>query len=236
MIIWASRFQVTYVLSIKEFFMSTQELITLPGGFPFPKPKATGPNLSPEQKAGLASLLLLAGNRDLTGAPWHALVKLFPTVPIELLILDKHKRVLLVYREDAEFVGWHHPGSCWNDWETVWERLQKLVASEVVKDAGATIGGPRNIGWLEGMRGDRGAMGSDDRHACSLICIAPLLVDLSPTERVRLFPLDDVPKDTLYHHKYFMKRTSQFFKDGIYLSDLPTPEPDFLDFWKNRLP
>lgn len=206
-----------------QFFADTVsdcslEVIPMSARFEFPAPKRVV-NLSEEESAQLAILLKKAGNGDLMKTPWHALVKIFPTVPLELMIFNNEQEVLLIYREDAEFVGWHHPGSCWNDWETIPQRLGKLVAGEVVKGAGIAITEPKNIGWMEAERGDDISSGSSDRHACSLIYVADLISEFTPKEGFGFFPLHGLPENTFYHHKYILSRVAQYLADGQMIHD-----------------
>lgn len=181
--------------------------------FTFPAP-TRNTNLNPEEKVQLTALLRKAGNGDLMGPVWHALVKIFPTVPLELMIFNKKKEIMLIYRKDDEFVGWHHPGSCFNDWETIPQRLAKLVQGEVVKGVGITISDPVNIGWIEAQRGDDADRGPSDRHAVSLIYSARLTSEFVPKGGVGFFPLSALPNDTLYHHKYILSRVAQYMNDG----------------------
>ena len=104
--------------------------------------------LNNEELSQLLDLLRRVNNTQIRGPVWHALIQVFPTVPLELIVLNDDNEVLLVYREDNEFKGWHHPGSVWNDWETIATRMQKLISGEIVKDAEIQITEPQSIGWV----------------------------------------------------------------------------------------
>lgn len=175
-------------------------------------------SLNQDEKNVLAELLEKAENKDIRGPVWHALVKKFPTVPIELMVFNDKKEVFLVYRDDAEFTGWHHPGSCWNDWETLPERRQKLVDGEIIKDAGIKITEPISIGWMGVYRGD-GPDENGSRNACSLIHMAHLASEFTPKQGYGFFPLDNLPEDTLGCHKYILRRVKQYLVDGVTLCD-----------------
>lgn len=174
--------------------------------------------LLPEELTVLADLLRRARNTQIKGEVWHALVTKFPTVPIELIVLDDQSRVLLVYRDDAEFKGWHHPGAVWNDWETIPERRQRLVESEIIKGAGIQVTDPVSIGWMGVYRGN-GTDESQTRLACALIHISCLIGEFSPKEGYGFFSLDNLPENTLRHHRYMLRRVQKYLKDGIPLFD-----------------
>ena len=175
--------------------------------------------LNDTQKEQLAVLLEKASNTDLRGRVWRALVQIFPTVPIELIILDDQGRAFLVYRHDDEFTGWHHPGSTWNDWETIPERRAKLVAGEIVKGAGLIgITEPKSIGWMGIYRG-KGPGTNPTRHECSLVHLSHFHGTWEPREGMGFFPLDNLPADTLEHHRLILGRVKQFLVDGIPLHD-----------------
>lgn len=71
--------------------------------------------LNEQEIIKLTDLLARVDNTQIKGDVWYELVKKFITVPIELCILDDQERVLLVYRKDREFDGYHMPGSVVND-------------------------------------------------------------------------------------------------------------------------
>jgi rhodanese-related sulfurtransferase len=166
----------------------------------------------------LADLLRRVNNRQMRGAVWHALVTKVPTVPIELIVLDDQNRVLLVYRDDAEFKGWHHPGSVWNDWETIPERRQKLIEGEVINGIGIQITEPVSIGWMGVYRGN-GPDNSFTRNACALMHTAYLIGEFTSSEKYRFFSFDEIPDDTLSHHKFMLRRVAEYLKTGVILKD-----------------
>ncbi len=174
--------------------------------------------LNPAEKLLLAHLIAKSVNTDFRGTVWHEQVQKFPTVPLELMVLDANHHVLLAYRDDHEFKGWHHPGSVWNDWETIPERRAKLVAGEIVKDCGIQISEPVPIGWCGVYRGP----GPDEnltRTACSLLHISHLVGEFNPKEGYGFFPLDAIPEDTLGCHKYMLRRLQQHLIDGKMICD-----------------
>ncbi len=149
----------------------------------------------------LTDLLSRIDNKQITGEVWHALVKKFPTVSLELIILDKEDRVFLVYRNDQEFCGWHYPGSVWNDWETVDERLERLIDREIIKDAGVKITKPYPIGWQAKYK-DHGTT----RSTCGLFFVARLEGEFENREGYGFFAFSDLPKDTLPFHKVSLQK------------------------------
>jgi hypothetical protein len=177
--------------------------------------------LNQEEKLQLTILLEKAVSTDIRGSLWHALVKIFPTVPIELIVLNERNEVFLVYRDDFEFKGWHHPGSVWNAWETIPERREKLVSGELTKNFGVTVTKPQPIGWMGVYRGieEDGPNSNPTRVECSLVHIAYLTSVFINQQGASFFSLDDLPDNTLAHHKYILRRVKQYLIDGILLCD-----------------
>jgi hypothetical protein len=170
----------------------------------------------------LADLLTRVLKTQIRGSVWHALIQKFPTVPIELIVLDWKNRVLLVHRDDEEFPDcWHHPGSVWNAWETIPERRKKLVNGEILRDVGITITEPMPIGWLGVYQGVDlvGARSNPSRTECSLIHLARFEGVFNPKGGVGFFSLDGLPKNTLQHHKYILSRVQDYLATGQYIFD-----------------
>jgi len=166
----------------------------------------------------LQDLLLRIKNTQITGGIWHALIQKFPTVALELVVLDSRDRALLIYREDDEFVGWHLPGSVWNDWETIPERRQKLVSNEITRDVGIQIIEPKSIGWMGIYRGN-GLGNNRSRNTCALIQLTRFSGQFLQKDKVDFFPLSSLPENILGNHKYILQRVEQYLVDGVSLSD-----------------
>ncbi len=177
--------------------------------------------LNQDEKLQLTILLEKAVSTDIRGSVWHALIKIFPTVPIELIVLNERNEVFLVYRDDFEFKGWHHPGSVWNAWETIPERREKLISGEITKTFGLTVSKPESIGWMGVYKGSEtdGPNSNPTRLECSLPHIAYLTSSFTSQQGVGFFPLDDLPKVTLTHHRYILRRVKQYLVDGVPLCD-----------------
>lgn len=171
------------------------------------------PSLDEEEKKQLAHLLEKVDNVQIRGEIWHQLVKKIITVPIELCITDENNNVFLVYRKDREFDGYHMPGTVINDWETVEEACNRLVKGEVIRDAGITISSPYSIGWLEVRRGLKEEE-STTRNAISLLFTARLEGDFVPQEGKGFFSFDNLPENTLGHHKFILRYFRKNFEDG----------------------
>lgn len=174
--------------------------------------------LNDDEKTQLLTLLRRMKNTDIRGPIWHTLVTKFPTIAFELIVLDDQNRVLLIHRDDEEFPDcWHHPGSVWNDWETLPERLEKLVKGEIIKGAGIEITKPESIGWLAVYRGDDkvGALSNPTRNFCALVQLAYLKSEFTPKEGVGFFPLNDLPENTLACHRYIISRVEEYLKTGV---------------------
>lgn len=157
-------------------------------------------SLNKNELETLTDLLDRIENTQIRGPVWHALVKKFPTVAIELIVLDADNKVFLAYRKDQEFCGWHHPGSVWNDWETIDERLQRLVQREITEDAKLKISKPYPIGWRAEYKSATENNGVT-RSTCSLYYVAKLEGDFVKMDGYGFFQFSHLPEDTLPFHK-----------------------------------
>lgn len=159
----------------------------------------------------LAFLLERVNPQQIRGEVWHALVTKFVTVPIEFFVLNEKNEVFLVYRKDREFVGHHHPGTVLNYWESVNQARLRLIAGELIRDAGLTggISAPEPIGWFECPSDEHGR-----RHAIALLHVSRFKGEYLPREGKGFFPLDALPADTLYHHKRMLAALKQHLQDG----------------------
>ncbi len=157
-------------------------------------------SLNKNELETLAGLLRRIDNTQITGPVWHALVKKFPTVAVELIILDEDNNVFLVYRKDEEFCGWHHPGSVWNDWETIDQRLERLIEREITEDAQMKISKPYPIGWRIEYK-DIPKNNKVTRSTCSLYYVAKKEGEFVKKAGYDFFPFDQLPEDTLPFHK-----------------------------------
>lgn len=157
-------------------------------------------------------LLSKIDNTQIKGDVWHELVKKFITVPIELMVIDEQKRVLLVYRKDREFDAYHFPGTVVNDWETAYDARLRLVAGEIEGALGITITDPESIGWLETKRGE-GEGENPSRHTIALVHLAYFHGTFSPREGAGFFSFDAIPENTLSDHKRFLRRVKQYLED-----------------------
>lgn len=121
---------------------------------------------------------------------FHALMAKVVSVPIELAVFNEDYQVLMIWRDDWEFKGWHMPGTVLRDTEDVAGALKRLIKGEVGDVVTST---PRPLPWLE-----FGREGST-RHEISL----PHLCSLKGLYKGRgkFFDPRALPSDTLEHHK-----------------------------------
>lgn len=126
---------------------------------------------------------------------FYALLRCTVSVPIELAVIDDKGYVLMFYRKDEEYDGYHMPGTVLRDNEDVSNALRRLLASELV---GANISAPQNIGWIEIPRGS-GHGENPTRHEISLIFLARLHGEYQG-KGGEFFPIHKLPKNTLPHH------------------------------------
>ncbi|MDP3996374.1 MAG: NUDIX domain-containing protein [bacterium] len=129
---------------------------------------------------------------------FHALVKKIITVPVELAVFDKGMgRILLHYREDEEFKGWHMPGTVVRDNEDVKGAIQRLLTDELELEDNSSVTWPENHGWLEVKR----KIGV--RHLISLLFSCRMVKDYGgPGD---FFEVNRLPNDTLKHHRVLVK-------------------------------
>ena len=173
--------------------------------------------LQKEELETLADLLHRIDNTQITGEVWHALVKKFPTVAIELIVLDKEQRVFLVYRNDREFKGWHYPGSVWNDWETIDERLERLIQREINSESGINISKPYPIGWgAEYKDSSKGSIVT--RSTCCLYFVAFLKGEYINQEDRGFFSFSDLPEDMLPFHRHGLTKMQPYLFSLLKLS------------------
>ncbi|HMO77677.1 MAG TPA: NUDIX hydrolase [Candidatus Paceibacterota bacterium] len=125
---------------------------------------------------------------EIRGEIWHQLVKKFITVATELCILDNKNRVLLIYRKDREFDGYHLPGSVVNNWETGKGALSRLIFQEVTVGVGSDMTEPEPLGWL-GSSKDAGPAEPSSRHGVLLLHVARFSDAFLPREVVAFYDL-----------------------------------------------
>lgn len=138
---------------------------------------------------------------------FQALVNKTVSVPIELAVLNKTDRILMFYRKDEEYDGYHIPGTVVRDDETVKEAVQRLQ-SEVVGGATNLV---RNIGWTEIPKGS-GAGENPTRHEISLLWMARIEGEYRGNGD--FFSLDHLPQNTLSHHHVLIGKFKRFLETG----------------------
>ncbi len=122
----------------------------------------------------------------------------FVSTPIELAVLDSSGRVLMVHREDAEYVGNHMPGTVLRDNENVPAAINRLLTREV----GGKVTPPVSLGWVEVSKGN-GPGQDPNRHQISLLHVCWLTGAYEGAGR--FFPVDQLPEDTLEHHRLLVR-------------------------------
>ncbi|MBP9866836.1 MAG: NUDIX hydrolase [Candidatus Pacebacteria bacterium] len=169
--------------------------------------------LNEEEKKELVVLLDKIENKEIRGSVWHSLVKKFITVPIELCIFDEQNRILLVYRKDSEFDGYHMPGSVVNDWETVEEAKERLIREEITIPLGIEISEVEAIGWLDSPK-DSWPGEPSTRHGILLLHVARYKGIFIPKEGTNFFALSELPDNTLGCHRFIIPFFERYLKTG----------------------
>jgi hypothetical protein len=144
--------------------------------------------LTADESEQLASLL---GKVEWPVPPnvFHALMKATVSVPIELGVFDSDGRVLLIYRDDFEFKGWHMPGTVLRENEDIPTAIKRLGQGEVKTPTSPPI----SLGWAE-IKGVR--------HEVSLLHVCRL--EGAYSGEGQLFDPRQLPPDTLDHHQYLI--------------------------------
>ncbi|MGC9603058.1 MAG: NUDIX hydrolase [Minisyncoccia bacterium] len=135
---------------------------------------------------------------------FSAIVNKTVSVPIELAVFDEQGRVLMFYRRDDEYDGYHIPGTVLRDNEDVPAAIRRLLKSEVV---GGRVTQITSLGWIEIPKGD-----NPTRHEISLLHSCVLEGPYNGKSGEFFFP-DKLPFTTLDHHhtliKEIMKRSGR---------------------------
>ena len=124
----------------------------------------------------------------------------FVSVPIELAIFNKNDQILLTYREDEEYQGFHMPGTVLQNNETVPNALERLFNTEI---KGLKLSEPKSIGWLEINKGS-GEGKNNSRHEISLLHQC-MLIEPDNETKYNFFELSKLPENTLPHHSKIIR-------------------------------
>ncbi len=173
-------------------------------------------SLTNEEKLKLVSLIKKIDSKEIRGEIWHEFIKKFVTVSIEMCVFDNKNRLLLVYRKDEEFDGYHIPGSVINFWETVEEAKDRLIKNEITEPLNLKIKNLESIGWVDIYK-DFWFNKSDSRHPISLLFIAKTDDVFDGVEGAGFFEIDDLPENTLDCHKFFIRFIKGYLKDGTFV-------------------
>lgn len=159
------------------------------------------PLLPPSETKQFAGLLEKA-EWPLDPGVFHALMGMSVSVPIELGAFDRNGKILMVYRDDFEFKGWHLPGTVLRDNKNVSGAITRLVRSEV----GVNVSAPIPLGWLESERDVH-----PTRHAVGLLHVC--LLEGEYAGKGQFFDPENLPKDTLTHHKTIVAKMLKRMRD-----------------------
>lgn len=123
----------------------------------------------------------------------------FITNPIELGVL-KDDGILMLYRKDRFFDGWHIPGSVLIPGSRVSQVLDRLVRNEV----GAKVSEPEFVSWIE-IPKEINPRGQE----LSLLFTCFILEDYF--KEGQFFPLSSPPKNILPHHLILVKTIKDWY-------------------------
>jgi|SRR3989344_2299849 len=147
-------------------------------------------------------LIYLLGKLDFPVSEelFQSIMSSFVSVPIELAVFNDKNQILLIYREDKEYNGFHIPGTVLRNNEKVEDALNRLRNTEI---RGLKISEPRPIGWVEINKGF-GEGENKSRHEISLPHYCRLTEQNSAVE-YNFFELNKLPENILPHHKKLIK-------------------------------
>jgi len=153
--------------------------------------------LKPKEVKQLSSLLKKIDNphEGLPQPVFDKLINIVPFVACELIIVGK-KGMLLTWREDKWFKGWHFPGGLLRFRESFDERIQKVAFNELgihIKNYKLLF----PINFTEGSRG----------HAVSVVFLCT--TDMTPTDG-RFFK--KIPEDIIECHRELWEKVKKFIK------------------------
>ncbi len=131
---------------------------------------------------------------------FQSIMSSFVSVPVELAVFNEKGHILLIYREDKEYSGFHIPGTVLRNNEKVTDALDRLMASEVKE---LKLSKPTSLGWLEINRGV-GEYENKSRHEISLLYHSKLEGENTEAKH-NFFEPTKLPENTLPHHKKLIK-------------------------------
>lgn len=135
---------------------------------------------------------------------FYALMPRIVSVPMELVVLDSRDRVLLIYRKDQEFDGYHMPGTVLRNNESVPVALERLIKTELPD---VKVSAPQNFGWLEITHGNTPGQNLT-RHEVSLLWLARL--EGAYHGKGVFKPLDSLPENLFSHHRLILQKAEGY--------------------------
>lgn len=167
----------------------------------------------------------------------------FPILPVTcseqavVRYIDKVPHVLMWYRKDEHYEGWHMPGGYILKGESEWEWTSRVLSKEV----GLELKRVEFIRWLN-HRAEHWGL-PNHQLACLFLCEAE-----GEVNKGKFFPLTDLPADTMAHHcrmiqhvRAHLIRKETMHKEGIYQDDMDKAQEgkwlvvtlDSVDLWQN---
>ena len=138
------------------------------------------------------------------------------SVPIELAVLNSRDEILMFYRKDEEYDGYHIPGTVIQDTDSVQAALQRLLQNEVIS-GDEHISSPKYINWMEIPKGnDHGQ--NPTRHEISLIYACWLNGPYKGKDG-EFYPLDDLPENTLSHHRVLISEVQRWLSKNPWINN-----------------
>lgn len=127
---------------------------------------------------------------------------------IELAVIRRKKlgfELLMFYREDEYFKGWHMPGTIMQPGETELSALKRLIASEIKQK----VSKPEAVGRMNFLKGSGPGQYKRGQVYATFFTAS---FHGNYTGDGTFFPLNKIPKDTLSGHKMMIKKIRDVLK------------------------
>ena len=138
---------------------------------------------------------------------FDAICEYLITTPIELAVLKlggNDSEILMVYREDKYFTGWHMPGSVVLPGRTAEGIFPVLLRRELGLEFARLRNKPKFVISMDVMKGsgpDQCNRGQEVNRLYTLWLEEAEAELIQPDDHRRFFPLNRIPDDVLPHHR-----------------------------------
>ncbi len=140
--------------------------------------------------------MILQPKGELSHAQWERARMLMPVVACEIVIFNSKKEILLTWRKDEYYKGWHNPGGLLRMRESLENRIQVVLHTEL----GVRLKSFKFLDFYNYTDDPRG-------HTVGLI----FLCSTSGKPKTGTF-FKKIPQGTLIHQKPYLQKAFRQFK------------------------